>query len=95
MRLRGLVARPAAALEVVDWVLPRPFLELLGEAFLEAQPALRGVGPMVWPTDPFLLAMLVPPERYPEVPSEEEAAWDLVEGTLLSCGAPPHREGGP
>eukprot|EP00959_Pyramimonas_sp_CCMP1952_P170896 3571168-Pyramimonas_sp.AAC.1 len=85
MLQRGLAARPAAALEENNWVLPRPFLALLGEAFLEAQPALCGGGALQWPTDPFLEAMLLPPERYPEVPSDEDAAWELVEGTLLSC----------
>ncbi|CAK0793314.1 unnamed protein product, partial [Prorocentrum cordatum] len=75
MLQRGLVARPAAALEDNNWVLPRPFLVLLGEAFLEAQPALCGGGALQWPTDPFLEAMLLPPERYPEVPSDEDQAW--------------------
>ncbi|CAK0849718.1 unnamed protein product, partial [Prorocentrum cordatum] len=86
MHQRGLVARPAAAVEVRNWVLPRPLLELLGEAFLEAQPALRCGGSPLWPTDPELVAMLVPSERYPEEESDEEAAWELVTGV---CADPP------
>ncbi|CAK0847861.1 unnamed protein product [Prorocentrum cordatum] len=87
MHQRGLVSQPAACVASRSWDLLRPLLELLGEALLDAQPALRRGGSQPWPQDSELLALLAPPERYPEASLQEdaEADWALVEGSLLSC----------
>ncbi|CAK0840890.1 unnamed protein product [Prorocentrum cordatum] len=95
MHQRGLVSQPAACVANRSWDLPRPLLELLGEALLDGQPALRCGGFQPWPQDSELRALLVPPERYLEanVQEDEGADWALVEGSLLSCGRLLHSEG--